>query len=116
MKGLILSAIGGLMIASLGCGYADAIRVTVINESTKDANLMIPSLGNRMMPVSQLGAKMFTADYKYPDRIMIQGRNGIPKACDWSMPVVGKQTIRAITMNISTDKSTNSQTCLLSWQ
>ena len=37
MKGLILSAIGGLMIASLGCGYADAIRVTVINESAKDA-------------------------------------------------------------------------------
>ncbi len=116
MKGLILSAIGGLMIASLGCGYADAIRVTVINESNKDAHLLIPSLGNKTMPVSQMGAKMFTADYKYPERIMIQGRNGIPKACDWSMPVVGKQTIRTITMNISTDKSTNSQSCLLSWQ
>lgn len=116
MKGLVLSTLGGLMIVSMGSGYADAIRVTVINESSHNINLLFKSTRETRTAISGGAAKMFTVDYKYPDSILMKSLGKNPKPCNWSMPVVGPQTIGAITMNISTDESTNAQTCLLSWQ
>jgi hypothetical protein len=113
MKGLILSALGGLMLASIGSGYADVIRFTVINESSSAANLIIKSGQNRTIPVGIGAAKMLTANYTYPDQVLVQSRGAYPKPCNWSMPRVGKQIIKMITINISTDKSTNTQNCLL---
>ena len=121
MKGLILSSLAGIFIASVGISYADAIRITSINESGEPASLKITSsrlasIPNRTFSIGAENIKMFTANYTYPDSIYIQRRNAYPQRCDWTMPPVGKQIIRVLTLNITVDKSNNGIRCLLSCQ
>lgn len=121
MKGLIFSSLAGVFIASIGISYADSIRITAISESGEPEYLKITSakpgsIHNRIYPIGGANIKMFTADYTYPDSIFIARRGEYPRRCDWTMPPVGKQIIRVLTLDISTDNSTNALRCLLSWQ
>lgn len=115
MKGLVLCTITSLFIASIGCSYADAIRVTVVNESAVPIKLIMSS-NNQQVPVGFAAVKMFTSQYTYPAKIMIQSLGKFPEPCNWSMAPVGKQSIKAITLNISNNRLTNNQSCLISWQ
>lgn len=116
MKGLVFSTLVGLAIASsIGSSYADATRVTVLNESSSAINLIMPDSSKTTVATGAI--KMFSIkNYTYPAPIMYQSFGKFPQKCDWSMQPVGKQTIKTITLNISTDASSHQQTCLLSWQ
>jgi hypothetical protein len=115
MKNLLLSGLAALVWITTN-SYADRIQMAVINESSQSATLTIQNSKTQTVALGSANVKMFTADYKYPATILIQGYGQSSKPCHWTMPLIGKQTISAITVNISTDKSTNTQSCLLSWQ
>lgn len=120
MKGLIISALSGLILASIGISYADAVRITVINDTSKLANekLLITSNASVNSQPKQYGlpamVKMFTADYSYPSPIQISNGSSLI-SCDWNSPPVGKQTIRNLTLNISNNGS-NKPNCIIDWQ
>lgn len=114
MKGLVLSTLAGLIIASVGSSYADIIRFTTINESANAVNLIMPDSHSSV--VSRGAVKMFSANYNYPAPILYQGSGQFPQKCEWSMQPVGKQTIKTMTLNIANDSASRKQTCLISWQ
>lgn len=116
MKGLILSCLAGLVIASIGSGYADAVRMTVVNESVHNVQVTIASARAKIVSVSGAGSKMFTADYTYPGNVLVQGNGQYPKTCAWSVPPIGKQAsaIRELMVNVSNDPATKNLNCLLS--
>ena len=114
MRGLVLSTLAGLVIASIGSSYADVIRVTVVNESAASINLIMPDSSRTTVGTGAI--KMFSTNYTYPAPIAYQSFGKFPQKCDWSMQPVGKQTIKTITMNIANDTASHRQTCLLSWQ
>ncbi len=112
MKELLLRSLAiGLLAVNVNC-YADTIRITAINESPTSADLTIGT-GNQSFTVTPGSVKMFTADYTYPATISIHRLGRFSQNCSWSMPLVGKQTIRALTLNISSDKLSNTPTCLI---
>ena len=74
MKGLILSSLASILIASASIAYADTIRITSINESNEAEYLKITSskpgsINNRTYPIGSANIKMFTAEYTYPNSI-----------------------------------------------
>jgi hypothetical protein len=111
MRGLVLSTLAGLIIASIGSSYADIIRVTALNESAAPVNLIMPD--SSKTAISTGAIKMFSTNYTYPAPISFQSLGKFPKKCDWSMQPVGKQSIKTITLNISNNTASP---CLISWQ
>lgn len=116
MKGLAISALAGILIASISSlTYADAIPITVVNESTTPVSLIIkPSA--QPITIAAAAIKMFTGQYNYPADILIQSPGHAPQQCKWAFAPVGVQTPKLITLNISNDQLTRTQNCLLSWQ
>ncbi len=117
MNKLLIAGVTGLIIISIETSLADNIRITAIDESPSPASLTISSSMGRNQTVSlnRSDVKMFTAEYKYPAPIFIQA-NGQVSKCDWSMPLVGKQTIQMLSINISKNPSTNTLGCLITRQ
>lgn len=121
MKGLTMSVLSGLILASIGISYADAIRVTVINDAASLVNerlLITPSATVNQQPKQyNLPAmiKMFTADYNYPGPIQISS-SGSLVTCNWVSPPIGKQVIKNLTLNISNDATTKKPNCVIDWQ
>lgn len=118
MKGLILSSLAGLIIASIGCSYASDIRFSAVNESAGRANLIITSeTGNeQVIALGSANATLTTAKYEYPAPISIQTRGQFKKPCKWTDPPNIKQVIRSIDLTISPDPDERKNTiCLLDW-
>jgi hypothetical protein len=103
-----------LFTAVASCGYADSMRLTVINDSSVTQNLNIGKI-NQNISLSPGEVKMLTVDYRYPDAITMFSVGGSTKNCNWAMPPIGKQTIQNLTLNISNTAINKSQDCSISF-
>ncbi len=122
MKGLVISSLAGLIIASFGISYADVVNVTVINDSPQSARManevLVISPSNNQPPKQYTVPamfKMFSTDYKYPNPIHLS-HGGSRVRCNWTSEPVGVQVINNLVLNISTDPTTKKPNCLIDWQ